>query len=406
MTDAPHEPLRLVLATNNLYLGGAQQLVVALAASFHDAGDQVTVLNLVGGPDKLRGVEEPLRAPLASAGIEVADFRIRSSGDTAEWRRASAWMRAARPDVVHGHLWPADRWAALLGRRAGARTLSTKHETRTDLTPRQRLTEAVAARLLFDRVIAISQATYDNLRSYLHVPAGRLVVVPNPVDADRFDPARFERHAIREALGLWPDDADALVVGYTGRLVERKGLDVWLRAAAAARVQRPQLRFVLVGYGEEQPALEQMARDLGLGSAVRFAGPQADVAPWLAACDVYFFTPLWGEGLTIALLEAMSMALPVVASNVGPNHEQIAGVGVLPEPADWVPQTTHLDPAPLADALVRLCDDPAERRRLGDLARARVLSRYALPVVLARQRAVYEAALGLRSWSELAGEAE
>jgi glycosyltransferase involved in cell wall biosynthesis len=396
MLSADSRPIRLLLATNNLYLGGAQQLVVTLATRLSRLGLDVAVLNLVGGRDKLAGVPEPLRAPLATAGLTVRDFRIRSNHDLAEWRRAGRWMQAYGPDIVHGHLWPADRWAALLGRMAGARTVTTKHETRTDLPGRDRWAEAVAARLLFDRVIAISEATHSHLRHYLHVPPDRLVTVPNPVDAARFDPDRFDRAAVRRQLGLWPDRADAFVVGYTGRLVERKGLDVWLHAAAIAWQARPSMRFLLVGYGDARPALERLAASLGLGAVVTFAGTQADVAPWLAACDAYLFTPVLGEGLSIALLEAMAMGLPIVASNVGVNREQVGGVGWLPEPAEWAPHAATLDPAHLAGAIVALCDRPDECRRLGQSARTRALERYDLPVVLNRQLAVYHAMLGQR----------
>ncbi len=388
--------LRLVLATNNLYLGGAQQLVVTLATELTCLGVDVVVLNLVGGRDKLAGVPEPLRAPLAAAGLPLADFRIRSIRDAAEWRRAGLWLRAYRPDVVHGHLSPADRWAALLGRLAGARTAYTKHETYTHLTARDRWVERMAAYLLFDRVFAISEATHDHLRQYIRVPPGKLVTVPNPVDAARFDPARFRRLAARRELGLWPQEEDAFVVGYTGRLVRRKGLAVWLQAAAGAWRARPHMRFVLVGYGEERADLERLTAQLGLGDTVVFAGTQADVAPWLAACDTYLFTPMWGEGLSIALLEAMAMGLPIVASNVGANREQIGGVGLLPDPVAWVPGGANLDAPRVAAALVALCDQPAERRRLGQAARARVLERYDLPVVLDRQLAVYRAMLGGR----------
>lgn len=389
----PAESLRLVLATNNLLVGGAQQVVATLARELAERGHIVAVVDLVGGPHRQRGEPEPFRAVIEGAGVPVYDFAIRSSRDVREWRRAMGWFRSFRPEIVHGHLWPADRWAALLGRRFGAATLTTKHETRTDLTWRARWTEALAARLLFDRVVAISGAVRTHLERYLHVPADRIVMVPNPVDATRFRPGCIDRREARLTLGLWPDEPAAFLVGYTGRLVARKGLSSWLEAAEYAARERPLMRFVVVGSGPEEAALKHLARQLGLGDRVRFAGAQADVRPWLAACDAYLFTPSVGEGLPMALLEAMAMALPIVASNVGVNRELLLGVGWLPEPAAWTPGPVHLAGRPFAEALVRLYDDAPARQRLGAEARARILASYDLPVVLQRQLETYHSLL-------------
>lgn len=387
-------PLRLVIATNNLYLGGAQQLVVTHALHLPADEVAVTVMNLVGGADKLAGVPEPLRRPLEEAGVPVVDFRIRSIRDVAELGRALGWLQRQRPDIVHGHLPPADRWAAALGKAAGARTLATKHDTYHHLTARARWAETVAARTVVDRVVAISEATRHLLAGYFRVPARRLVTVPNPVDATVFDPAHYPSAAVRSALlpAHWP--ADAFVVGYVGRLVPRKGIPIWLAAAAELQRQRPDARFVLVGYGDDEAQLAALSTDLGLREAILFAGTQSAVPAWLAAFDALLYTPLFGEGLSIALLEAMSMALPIVASNVGANREQLDGIGLLPEPSRWHFDVGTLRPEPFAAALAALRDDPAERARLGAAARARVRSTYDLPVVLGRQMAVYRSLLG------------
>ena len=379
-------PLRIAIATNNLFMGGSQQLVATHALAFTARGHQVAVVDLVGGPNRLAGRPEPLRDPILAAGIPLVDFHIRSARDLAEWRRALAWFRAWRPDIVHGHLPPADRWSALLGRAVGARTLATKHDTYTDLSPRARRAERLAARWLFDRTLAISEATRGHLVDYIGVPPQRIRWVPNPVDTERFDPARFTRLASRRALGLAPE---AYWVGYLGRLVGRKGLGVWLEAAALAAASRPELCFLVIGDGPDRAALEARAAELGLGERIHFAGRQVDVPAWLAACDALLFTPLAGEGLPIALLEAMAMGLPIVASNLGANRELLDQVGLLPEPAEWRFEADTLDAAPFAAALTRLCQDPGLGARLGSAARERVLERFGLDVVIARQLAVY-----------------
>lgn len=383
--------VRIVLATNNLLIGGAQQLIVTLARHLPAAGFDVTVLDLVAGPSRRAGLPEPMRPALEATGVPVVDFAVRSIRHVSEWRRAGAWLRAARPDIVHGHLAPADRWAAALGRLAGARTLTTKHDTYRHVPARARWTEAAAYRLVFHRIQAISATTRDHLEATFHVPADRIDVVPNPVDARRFDPTLAQRAEARRELGL---PAGAFIVGYVGRLVPRKGLEVWLAAAAALHRRLPDSHFVVVGGGDQMASLRRQAASAGVAAAVTFAGPREDVPRWLAAFDALLFTPLWGEGLSIALLEAMAAGLPVVASNVGANREQLAGVGLLPEPAAWVFDAPALDHEAFAAALATLAAEPARGRRMGQAARRRVLERYDVPVVLARQIDLYHRLLG------------
>jgi glycosyltransferase involved in cell wall biosynthesis len=377
----------VVLATNNLFVGGAQQLIVTLAAHLPEHGWRVTVLDLVGGPDRLAGAAEPMRDAVVATGAPLVDFTIRSITDRLEWRRARAWMTAQSPDVVHGHLSPSDRWSAMLARGTGARTITTKHDTYTHLSMRARWTEALAYRLLFDRVVAISDATSWHLTTRFHVPGAKLIVVPNPVNAAAFRPDPAARASIRAE---WSIGEDALVVGYVGRLVARKGLSAWFHAAAHLAVSRPEVRFVVVGTGPDEPALRVQAEALGITERVHFVGRRTDVAACYNGFDVFLFTPVSGEGLPIAVLEAMATGLPIVASNVGANSELLEGCGLLPEPASWVFEATTLDPEPIARAAERLLASAELRAQLGRSARARILSNYDVDVAVSKQARVYD----------------
>ncbi len=382
--------LRIAIATNNLFVGGSQQLVLTHAKAFADRGHQVAVVDLVGGPDRMAGRPEPMREPIEAAGIPIVDFHIRSALDFGEWRRARAWFRAWKPQIVHGHLSPADRWSALLGRSVGARCLTTKHDTYRDLSTRALWTERIAARGLFDRVIAISEATGKHLKDYIGVPPGRIVTVPNPVDTSRFDPDRFDKATQRDTLGL---EREAFYVCYVGRLVARKGLDVWLRAAALAAQSHSGIRFLVIGDGPDRSELHDQALGLGLDDRIRFVGRQSDVPAWLAASDALLFTPLSGEGLPIALLEAMAMGLPIVASNLGANRELLEHAGLLPEPPIWRFDAETLRAKPFAMALLRLAEDPELARSLGRHARELVAGDYALDAVVDRQLQLYRSLL-------------
>ena len=180
---------------------------------------------------------------------------------------------------------------------------------------------------------------------------------------------------MRRGLGLPP----VPVVVYTGRLSPEKGVDVLVDAWAEARRRGCLGTLCLVGDGPERQALERRAVALGVRGATRFAGPTADVAPWLQAADV-FVLPSRQEGLSVALLEAMAAGVPAVATEVGGTREAVGGTAVLVPPAD---------PRALAEALCALLDEPGRARELGEAARVRVLSRFGILNVARRHLELY-----------------
>jgi len=101
-----------------------------------------------------------------------------------------------------------------------------------------------------------------------------------------------------------------------GRLVEIKRINLFLHAVALAAKSRPDITAAIVGEGPQRPALEQLARDLGIAQRVRFAGLQQDVGAWLNGSKIFVLTSR-SEGLSLSLMEAMLCGLPAVVSNVG-----------------------------------------------------------------------------------------
>jgi len=166
----------------------------------------------------------------------------------------------------------------------------------------------------------------------------------------------LDRRPIRSALGL-PEGA--FVVGAVGRLSVEKGHRYLIDAAPMLVPQIPALRFVLLGEGRERPELEKQVVRLGMRERVVFAGFQTDVRPWIQACDV-IANPSLTEGMPNAVLEAMALGTPVVATAVGGVPEMIQDQvsGLLVPPGD---------PAALASAILDLFANPS---RAAQLARA------------------------------------
>ncbi len=190
--------------------------------------------------------------------------------------------------------------------------------------------------------------------------APRLRVVANAVAEWR---PRRSRDAVRAELGLAPD---RLVVGCVARLVPQKGLPDLVAAAARIGAAEPRAAFVVVGDGPQRASVEAAARRCD--ARVCFTGERSDVADLLAAVDVFALASRW-EGTPIAVLEAMSAGLPIVATAVG----GVPGIVVDGETGVLVPPGA---PDALAAQLLALLRDPGRARRLGDAARARALARH------------------------------
>jgi glycosyltransferase involved in cell wall biosynthesis len=187
-----------------------------------------------------------------------------------------------------------------------------------------------------------------------------VTVVPGAVDVERFRPDA-DGESVRMELGL----GEAPVAGCVARMVPGRGHDVLLRAAARLRARLPEVRLVLVGRGEERPALEGLVRELGLAPSVVFAGYRgADLPAVLAAFDCAVLLGMGSEESCRAVLEAMAVGRPVVAAAVGAVPEI-----VVDGETGWLVEPT---PEAVAARLEATLRDRASARRMGEAGRRRV----------------------------------
>lgn len=213
--------------------------------------------------------------------------------------------------------------------------------------------------------------------------------IPSMVDLDEFDPA--DRDSVRAEFGVAPDQP---LIGWVGRLDRKKRVEDFVRAAALVRAERSNARFLVIGgpdafmpeYADE---LRALAAELGLADALTFTGDRADVPRLLSGLDAFAWLAR-GEGMPHVIAEAGAARLPVVATRDNGTLQQITDG----ETGLFVP---HEDPSAVAAALLRLIDDPALRRRLGDTLRAKVEREYAVAAVAPQWEALFEAVLRERS---------
>lgn len=253
-------------------------------------------------------------------------------------------------------------------------------------------------RLLMPLVLRLSDVVMTTGRTVATVHPGtdrlanRLRVFFPPVDPDHFDADRADRAAARREFGFSKDD---IVLGTVGNLNPQKGHEYLLHAAARVRATEENLKVLVVGASHDthrtyESELHELCRTLQLtvGTDVIFAGGLADVRRALAAMDVFVLASVpRSEGAPTAIEEAMMMKLPVVATDVGSVREVVddgkTGFVVSPE-----------DPPALADAVLRILEDPRMREEFGQRARDRAVALFSAEECARVHLAAYQYALG------------
>ncbi len=357
---------RILHIIDSLSIGGAEKLLVDLAARSIASGADVAVAYFTEGP---------LRQDLERLGVSPVRLSKHKLRDPrAAWR---LWrlIRAFQPMVVHTHLAKSDALGHLVARadRVPVR-ISTVHNV--DQWRRSPVWSRVmrAATAGAHRFVAVSKEVERFTRTWGGCDPDRLVTIPNGIDVNRFGPVEPKS-----------DSTAPLIVGAVGRLVPEKGHSTLIEAAARMRDTHPHLRVVIYGTGPLEPRLRDEIRERGLSGVVTLAGTTDDMPAAMRGFDVLAFPSEW-EGLPVALLEGMASGLAVVATPVGgiPDVIDHQVDGLLAEG----------DVASFVKALERLADDQALRDELGRAARKKVEQDYTLATNAARLDRLYDEVAG------------
>lgn len=353
--------MKVLVVIDSLNFGGAENVLVTLAAEAPRLGMELDVLSLAP-PTGGRAAWLPR---LQAAGLEPRFLGVERLAQPTAIPRLARAIRDSGCDVVHAHLEDASTLVPLAARLAGRPSLCTLHHVPVPLTGREALRErlAVMAGSRSSGLVMVSQASYDGFAARYprsHAPA-RWAVVHNGVDLERFRPLETDEQAALPAeLGI-PDDAP--VVSLVGHMRIGKGQDVAVRAWPSVLETDPEARLLLIGNGPLEEELRSTAAELGVAHRVVFAGARDDVQEILRRSTLVVL-PTRMEALPTALLEAAACGVPSVATDVGGVPEV-----VVDGETGWLVDR----PAPelFAAALRIALADPAERRRRGAAARVR-----------------------------------
>jgi phosphatidylinositol alpha-1,6-mannosyltransferase len=359
-------------------IGGSTQLVVDLARSLADAGNQVEVLTYSYGDAR----EQPFDAGEAYRTARVGTNRFRG---TSSLRMLLAIARSCwreRPDVVIcGAAYPTALLAMLPCSLRSIPVLVYSHGE--DLTFRasqglaRRLTSLALAKARL--VIANSSYTAKAVRA-VGVPAERSLILHPWINPDLCRTTALRAQELRRELGL----ENQRVLLTVGRLEERKGHDRVIEAMPAIAMQVPDAAYLIIGKGDTS-RLRGLAEGLGVAERVHFVDYASadDLAAYYDLCDLFVLTSRrdarndFVEGFGMVYLEAGVAGKACIAGNEGgcPDAVLDEETGLLVDPDS---------PAAIARAAVHLLQHPELAGAMGQRARARVLSSFTGEVQLAR----------------------
>jgi glycosyltransferase involved in cell wall biosynthesis len=378
---------RLALVTRRYWpqVGGAERAMANLAGELRRLGDEVQIVTAQWDPQWPREVvhrEVPV--------IRLPQPRVRWWGTMRYMHTLMHWLDSQRPklDGVIVSMLKHDAWCAVrtfrdsnipvLLRAEGGGSTGDMAWQRTALGGSRIRRMCHSANAL----IAPSPAVQEELLQAGY-SSSKVRFIPNGVECPpprTAETRMLARYALREANHDLTLDERAHLAVYTGRLDRNKGLRELVKAWAKIALRWPLARLWLVGEGPMRDELWELISDYDLRYRVCLPGAFDEVGDILAAADL-FVLPSYEEGLSLALLEALAMGLPAVASDI-PGNRLAAG-----DAASYVPVR---DVTALAEGISRLFDSAEQRRSLGQAGRERVAAQFGLTPVAKEHQALID----------------
>lgn len=376
MTAEPKR-LRVVTLIDEIGGGGGAEILAELATERLDPDRFHRTMVLHRLPTSAESLERQANAAarLRGEGVEVVQLTRRRRFDLVALLPLLRLLRSGCVDVLHSHKVGSNVWGTALSRLADVPVVvAHEHTWAYQGNPVRLALDRFLIGPGCDAFVAVSRLDAERMHRIEKVPSERIQYLPNGIPT----PAVRDVDA-RALLGV---PATGPLVGSVGILRDQKDFPTMLRAFARVRSTFPDAHLVIVGYGPERERIDAEIAGLGLVGGVTITGLRDDVPDLLPAFDVAVNSSLY-EGASLAIMEYMAAARPIVATRVGgtPDLLDDGRAGVLVDAGD-------VDG--MASAMADLLANPARARELGNQARARQRTEYDIDVHVRRLADLYE----------------
>jgi glycosyltransferase involved in cell wall biosynthesis len=350
--------------------GGGERFAYGLARALPREKFEVTLCTTRSmGPDE--------RAELERDGVEVIDLSRRGRFDLASFRPLLRRLRSGNVDVLHAHKFGSNVWGVAFGRASRVPVVIAHEQTWSYSGSPHRVALDFLIGRLADAFVAVSTADGERMVTVEHVPAEKVIVIPNAY----IPRAPAAGSDLRGQLGLGADD---LLIGTVAVMRPQKALSVFIEAFASLADPHPRAHLVLGGDGPCEQELRELVARSGLDERVHFLGMRQDVPEILRSLDIAVMSSDF-EGTPLFALECMAAGTPLVATRVGglPDLVEDGRTGTLVPPRD---------PAALSDAIDQLISDPDRRAAVASAARERA-EEFSIDRIAERFGSMYESLL-------------
>lgn len=343
--DSPKQPIRVLHVTFNMGIGGTEQVIRQLIEGMDSAQVQSEILCIDG---HVGSMGEDLR----EAGVKVHTIARKPGFDRALVSGIREHLREGDFDIIHCHQYTPYFYGWLAARGTKARVVFTEHGRFHPDRYRYKafFINPVIARFT-PSIVAISRATKCALAQYEFMPENKIDVIYNGITGLVRNEAETQK--LRATLEI---PINAFIVGTVARLDQVKNQAMMLRAFKELLLTCPDAWLLIVGDGPENYSLRELAADLNIADRVTFTGFIRKPANYLAMMSLFLLTS-HTEGTSMTLLEAMSLGIPAVVTEVGGNPEIVVHehTGILVPPGNT---------ADFSSAVSRLVNDNELREAL------------------------------------------
>jgi glycosyltransferase involved in cell wall biosynthesis len=296
--------LRVLQLGSPTGLYGAERWILALIKHL----DPEKIESIVGVIKDEPSLEAPLCSEAERLGFETKVFEAYGRMNFSAVRQLRRFIREARIDILHTHWYKTDfvGWLAVQG--TGCKIVSTPHGWSKQADSKLMIYEWIDRCLFpfFDAVAPLSEELFQGLIRFPNMK-GKTKLIRNGVDISEIDAVESPADDILAWKG------ESFLIGYVGRLIRSKGLDVLLRAVCS--LDSIDWKLAVIGDGDQRDILERQGEMLGIEDRVKFFGFRRDRIACLKAFDV-FVLPSRTEGIPRCLMEAMAAGVLVVASDI------------------------------------------------------------------------------------------